>query len=190
MSNSTTCFKTTLCAGLLLIPLAAAAHPQDQALGVYLQGGQAPHTEGDTTSLSVGVVVPWSFREMPVPGGPLSFYWDFFASAWRAPQLGGGDRNYAQLGVIANWRWRFGQGESPWFVEAGVGGTVMDSIYRTPSRQFSTTFQFTEQLGFGRNFGPQGEHELSLRVQHFSNAGIKEPNPGENFWRVRYLYRF
>ena len=67
---------------------------------------------------------------------------------------------------------------------------MMDSIYRTASREFSTTFQFTEQLGGGRNFGSRGEHEVSVRVQHFSNGGIKEPNPGENFWQVRYLYRF
>nr|WP_311732042.1 acyloxyacyl hydrolase [Variovorax paradoxus] len=53
-----------------------------------------------------------------------------------------------------------------------------------------TRFQFTEQLGIGRNFGAQGEHELSLRLRHFSNAGIRKPNPGENFVRVRYLYRF
>jgi len=31
---------------------------------------------------------------------------------------------------------------------------------------------------------------FSLRVQHFSNAGIKEPNPGETFYKVRYAYRF
>jgi lipid A 3-O-deacylase len=27
-------------------------------------------------------------------------------------------------------------------------------------------------------------------VQHFSNAGIKKPNPGETFLRLRYAYRF
>ena len=83
-----------------------------------------------------------------------------------------------------------GEGQSPWFAEAGIGGTLMDSLYRTTSREFSTAFQFTEQIGVGRNFGERGEHELSVRLQHVSNGGIKEPNPGENFWRVRYLYRF
>lgn len=191
MSNSTSCSKAVLFAGCLLLSGMAAAHPSDQALGVYLEGGQAPHSDGNTDSLSIGLVVPWSHRQPPVQPGALSFYWDFFLSTWRAPVPSGLDRSsYTQAGVIANWRWRFDQGESPWFVEAGIGGTVMDSLYRTPSREFSTTFQFTEQIGVGRNFGAQGEHELSVRLQHFSNAGIKEPNPGENFWRVRYLYRF
>ena len=32
-----------------------------------------------------------------------------------------------------------------------------------------------------RMFSEALRHELALRVQHFSNAGIKRPNPGENF---------
>jgi lipid A 3-O-deacylase len=87
-------------------------------------------------------------------------------------------------------RYRFGDGGSPWFAEGGVGATLMDRIYRTPDRSFSTAFQFTEVLGIGRSFGEKGAHEVSLRVQHFSNAGIKKPNPGETFLRLRYAYRF
>ncbi|MDM0075309.1 acyloxyacyl hydrolase [Variovorax sp. J2P1-59] len=188
MSNSSSCFKALVFTGCLWLTAAAAAHP-DQTRGVYLEAGQAPHSEGNTDSMSIGLVVPWG-RWASEPPGALSFYWDFFASAWRAPEPGGDKRNYAQVGVIANWRWRFSQGESPWFVDAGIGGTVMDSLYRTTSREFSTAFQFTEQVSVGRNFGSQREHEVSLRFQHVSNGGIKEPNPGENFWRVRYLYRF
>ena len=45
-------------------------------------------------------------------------------------------------------------------------------------------------MGGGRNFGARQEHELVLRVEHFSNAGIKHPNPGENFAQLRYTYRF
>ena len=40
------------------------------------------------------------------------------------------------------------------------------------------------------SFGARGEHEVSLRLQHFSNAGIKHPNPGETFVRLRYVRRF
>ena len=189
MSNTSRCIKQLLCAGCLTLSLAAVAAPQDRASGVYLDLGQAPHGSADTDSLTLGFVLP-STRWL-AHSEAASFYWDFFISQWRAPRPDGLDkRSYTQLGVIANWRYRFSQGESPWFVEAGVGGTVMDSIYRTPAREFSTTFQFTEQLGVGRNFGVRGEHEVALRLQHFSNAGIKEPNPGQNFVRLRYLYRF
>lgn len=190
MHYPTSGFKTLLFAGCLSLSLGAAAAPQDSTMGVYVDGGRSPHGNESTDSLTAGVVMPfklWSATQ----GGALSFYADFFLSLWRAPQPSGiGNHNYTQIGAIANWRWRFAEGQSPWFVEAGIGGTLMDQLYRTPSREFTTAFQFTEQIGVGRNFGAQGEHELSLRLQHFSNAGIKEPNPGENFVRVRYLYRF
>ncbi|KDD61989.1 lipid A 3-O-deacylase domain protein [Bordetella bronchiseptica OSU553] len=38
----------------------------------------------------------------------------------------------------------------------------------------------------GYRFGPERAYEVSLRVQHFSNAGIKKPNPGENFMFLRF----
>ncbi|MDM0021557.1 acyloxyacyl hydrolase [Variovorax saccharolyticus] len=183
--------KMLLFAGCLSLFVGAAAAGMDGAPGAYIDLGATARSRGDAESFTLGVVLPWSHGEQPVQPRALSFYWDFFLSQWRAPNPDGADwSSYTQLGVIANWRYRFDQGASPWFVEAGVGGTVMDSLYRTSGREFSTTFQFTEQIGLGRSFGLQGEHELSLWLQHFSNAGIKEPNPGENFVRLRYLYRF
>ena len=39
-----------------------------------------------------------------------------------------------------------------------------------------------------RNGG--GDLALALRVQHQSNAGLKKPNPGDNFLLIRYGYHF
>jgi lipid A 3-O-deacylase len=177
-------------AGILCLTGTEAHAFEDSARGFYFEGGRAPHGDkGATNSATVGVTLPWSLRQ-PVHEGALTSYWDLFVSQWHAPALDGGSRNYAQIGAIYTWRYRFGAGSSPWFAEAGVGGTLMDHLYKTPDRTFSTAFQFTEVLGVGRSFGENGKHELSLRVQHFSNAGIKKPNPGENFVRLRYTYHF
>ena len=178
-------------AGLLCLPGTEAQAFEDNARGIYLEGGRAPHgDQGGTNSATLGYTLPWSPRQ-PVHAGALTSYWDFFVSQWHAPVIGGGGaRNYTQIGAIYTWRYRFDGGRSPWFAEAGVGATLMDHLYRTPDRTFSTEFQFTEVLGVGRSFGDGGRHELALRVQHFSNAGIKKPNPGENFVRLRYSYRF
>ncbi|QGW80080.1 acyloxyacyl hydrolase [Variovorax paradoxus] len=177
-------------AGILCL-LGTEAHAfEDSARGIYFEGGRAPHGDkGATNSATVGVTLPWSLRQ-PVHEGALTSYWDLFISQWHAPAFGDGSRNYAQIGAIYTWRYRFGAGSSPWFAEGGVGATVMDHLYKTPDRTFSTAFQFTEVLGVGRSFGENGRHELTLRLQHFSNAGIKKPNPGENFVRLRYTYRF
>ncbi len=50
--------------------------------------------------------------------------------------------------------------------------------------------QLGDHLAAGWQFGPRRDHELTLRIQHFSNAGIRHPNPGENFVQLRYARRF
>lgn len=192
MRNMTSCAKAILWVGGVLLSAAVHAAPDDRAMGFYVEAGTTPQSGRSTDSLQVGLTMPLAANRL-MWGGDMSFYWDFFLSGWRAPKPKPNSNekdNYAQIGAIANVRYRFSEGRSPWFVEAGLGGTLMDHLYRTEDREFSTAFQFTEQIGAGLSFGMQREHEVSVRLQHFSNGTIKEPNPGENFVRVRYLYRF
>lgn len=189
-----TTFIRALAVSASLLALCAApqtASALDTAgMAIYAEGGSAPHGAGTTHIASVGVMLPWTPSFLPA-GGSHSAYWDLFAAHWQADERNGDGRHgYTQLGAIATWRYRFDTGLSPWFAEAGIGALMMDNVYRTPAREFSTAFQFTEVLGVGRSFGSGQAHELSLRFQHISNGGIKSPNPGENTWRLRYAYRF
>ena len=188
MPNMSSCAKVLLCAGLWSLSLAASAF-EDRMTGFYAEGGRASHGTTSTESLTVGVIVPWTPRQS-VQGGAVSFYWDLFLSQWRAPRLDrSGHHNYSQLGALAGWRYRFDQGASPWFVEAGLGGTVMNDRYQTPDRRFSTRFSSPSSWR-SAELRRAGRARALARLQHFSNAGIRKPNPGENFVRVRYLYRF
>lgn len=47
-----------------------------------------------------------------------------------------------------------------------------------------------DSLGLGVSLGAQRQHELLLRLQHVSNAGLKQPNPGLNFLQLRYALHF
>ena len=53
---------------------------------------------------------------------------------------------------------------------------------------FSTKFQFGDHIGVGARFGAANRHDLGLRLQHVSNGGIKNPNPGINLLLLRYQY--
>ncbi|WP_280151352.1 acyloxyacyl hydrolase [Piscinibacter sp. XHJ-5] len=53
------------------------------------------------------------------------------------------------------------------------------------ARRLSTVFNFGDHVALGHRFGEQQRHELAFRIQHFSNAGLRKPNPGENFVQVR-----
>jgi lipid A 3-O-deacylase len=98
--------------------------------------------------------------------------------------------SFTQVGVLPLLRYRFDQGRSPWFIEGGIGLSAMDRVYRTRSKEFSTTFNFVDVAGVGRSFGERRSQELSLRISHVSNAGIKHPNPGENLLQLRYARMF
>jgi hypothetical protein len=77
-----------------------------------------------------------------------------------------------------------------WFWEGGVGVDLLAPIYRTRDKRFSTVLNFGSHLAVGRRFGASAEQELTLRIQHFSNGGIRRPNPGEEFLQLRYSHRF
>jgi len=93
-----------------------------------------------------------------------------------------------QLALIPVFRYRFDEARSPWFVEGGIGPTVTSSIYRSRETHFSTAFNFGDHLGVGYAFGQTRNSEVVLRAEHFSNAGIKEPNPGKNFIELRFAH--
>jgi lipid A 3-O-deacylase len=57
-------------------------------------------------------------------------------------------------------------------------------------REFSTRFQFGEFIGAGVLFGPRRELGVGVRLQHVSNGGIRNPNPGLTFVSVVGRYDF
>jgi len=144
----------------------------------------------DTQSLATGVSWNWSSVWTLGPG-ELRPYIEATLSQWRYDTTKPpGKDHLTQVAVTPVLRWRADAGKSPWFIEAGVGLSVTSSIYHSADRQFSTSFNFGSHVGFGSNFGERLQHELALRVEHFSNAGIKHPNPGQNFAQLRYTYNF
>ena len=153
--------------------------------GAFVEGGIA---DNSSYSATVGLVWPWSWRHEAL-GGELTATTEAYLSHWSA--RGSAEHaSFTQLGLLPVLRYRFGQGSSDWFAQAGVGISVMDVMYRTADKQFSTHFNFASVAAVGRSFGPERRHELSLRLFHVSNADLKKPNPGENFLQLRYAALF
>jgi len=150
----------------------------------FLQFGVAD----EVTAATVGAV--WNLKV-----DSLSQRWGVFleASVSRWQSRGGQPSDsgaLTQIALIPTLRYWFGPAGPSWFVEGGIGATVTSSVYRSSDTHFSTKFNFGDHLGLGFAFGPARKDEVALRVEHFSNAGIKEPNPGKNFLQLRYAHRF
>jgi hypothetical protein len=131
---------------------------------------------------------------------------------WRRWPVGANWRLSAYgVGSIAYWRareetehkelWDFGaapalrlqgtrtSGAVP-YVEASLGVHLLSSRQINGNRAFSTSFQFGEFVGAGVLFGPRQEFGLGMRLQHVSNGGIENPNPGLTFVSAALSYRF
>lgn len=170
-------------AGLMAVPAAAEGL---RPAGYALQGGAA---EGRTWNASVGLTWPWAWKARLL-GTEIGGVTEAYIAHWNTPAAGGGRRGFTQVGVVPLLRLRLDQGRSPWFAEAGVGLSAMDHHFVTTSKQFTTSFNFVDVVGVGRSFGPARGQEIGLRLQHVSNAGIRVPNPGQNFVQFRYASAF
>lgn len=177
-----------LVAGCVLAGLCNVASAQSPFApsGVFIQAGTAGSTHGFTSGLT------WNWnRQWDLAGGKLGGLWELSLSRWSYPTMDGRSEAWlGQVGVVPTFRYRPAEGSSPWFIEFGIGASLTTTVYETQRKRFSTSFNFADHIGIGRNFGDSGRHELSLRVEHFSNASIKRPNPGENFAQLRYSYGF
>lgn len=168
-----------------LAMFAGAAHADGPFTVFIAEGGVTVH---GTYSVTAGVAWPSKWRYAAL-NGVWTAQTEFFVSHWGA-KLDGHRESFTQVGLSPILRYRFDGGRSPWFAEGGIGLSYLDGIYQRDHKRFSTRFNFHDTIGFGRNFGENGDHEIGLRVSHVSNAGIKEPNPGENFIQLRYARQF
>nr|WP_315228072.1 acyloxyacyl hydrolase [uncultured Albidiferax sp.] len=164
---------------------ALAAEPTGPS--VYLQGGQTFAQHGDTRTATIGVRLP---GQTVFWDGRVTLAWDVFLSHWKVDAPPGALSHFTQIGLVPMFRYRFDGGQSPWFVEAGVGISYLNEPYQTPHKSFSTQWNFSDHLGVGRSFGAQRRQELGLVLQHVSNASLRSPNPGETFLQLRYSYGF
>ncbi len=73
----------------------------------------------------------------------------------------------------------------PYFV-LGIGGSLWSSTH-IGNKNISTHFQFEDRIGMGikmKNFN------FEIKYIHYSNAGIKDPNPGIDTFFTSITYKF
>lgn len=164
---------------------ARAADPAWTPSSVFVQAGDAVGIQ----SLSLGATWDWG-RSWGIGPGRLGGYWEASVAGWT---YHGADRDrtgIAQIAFKPVFRYRFDDGASPWFYEAGVGLTLLNRHYTSDRKDFGSRFNFGDHIAVGRAFGERQQHEVAFRIEHFSNGSIKQPNPGATFIQLRYALRF
>jgi hypothetical protein len=69
------------------------------------------------------------------------------------------------------------------YLEAAIGFHAISNLEFDSGHETSTRFQFGDHIGVG--FWLDNRNDLTFRLQHLSNGGIRNPNPGINFIQIR-----
>ncbi len=179
---------------LLLVLDAGTASAQSAGRGGPLADwevfGQAGWAESDVSSYAIGAQRPLPWRTQFL-GASLRSYAEVTVSRWIANEPGtAGSNRFTQFGVAPVLRVQHPDMLPGLFLDLGVGAYLITPIYQHNGKRFGSAHNFGDQIGVGFLLGRDRSHEISLRLQHFSNGGIKQPNPGENFLQARFLVRF
>ncbi|WP_238914465.1 acyloxyacyl hydrolase [Achromobacter insolitus] len=158
----------------------AAANSVGTKGGVSLHYGVGEHYKRYTLNYETSPL--WS-TEFSGSWGRLDLTPELGASYWTAD----GSRspgNVWQFSAIPMFRWWTSE---RFYIETGIGATVFTRT-RFAEKNIGSAFQFGDHIGAGFLLTPN--NRIGLRYSHFSNAGIKRPNPGLDTVQVTYTYQF
>jgi hypothetical protein len=174
----------------LLFRMAPLMSAQAFAAGSFIPDAMLVQWGGSDHVEEVTVGVSWNTRWAPL-GERSSVYVETSLSRWMTRGAEGLNQGTLwQVGLIPVLRYRAGGSDTGWFGELGVGATVTSRLYRSSDTRFATAFNFGDHVAVGRSFCENARCELAVRFEHFSNGGIKEPNPGKNFVQLRFVRYF
>lgn len=138
-------------------------------------------TGNKTQMVRLGAQWDWNDKWWQSNNTHIGGYWDLTLAQWRGTQYQNrpdATQNITDIGITPVFRFKRDSKTGP-YAEAGIGAHLMSQVYDNNGRIFSTAFQFGDHIGIGYVFS--NNLDIGLKIQHFSNGSIKQPNPGVNF---------
>ena len=148
---------------------------------------------GNSSSDNWTLGVQWAWRRDWQWGQSVHAqgHWELSAGRWASKQSWRNDDRdwFTQITFTPMLRLTTAR-SSGWYVDVGVGPTLLLPVYVDRERTFSTQFNFQTQLAAGRLLGAHSQHDLAVCIAHISNAELEQPKPGLNLYALRYTWRF
>ncbi|MGY4494435.1 acyloxyacyl hydrolase [Pseudomonas sp. TE3610] len=161
----------------LLLSVAAMSGAQ----GADLSGALGTTGQGGVTARAA-LGFNWDKTWLQSSTGLLTGYWDLGYTYWQAGDHAGGRHSLSFSPVFV---YEFGNGPTKPFIEAGVGVSMFTGA-SAGDQQFGSAFNFEDRLGAGLKFA-DGE-KVGVRVIHYSNASIQQPNDGIESYSLFYSH--
>ena len=131
----------------------------------------------------------WDKQWFASNGRHLSGYWEANLGLWRLnayDNVRGRNKNIGTIGLTPVFRYQ-NDNKLGLYGEIGIGINLFSSLYKNEDKVLSTAFQFGDHLGIGYT---TAKWDFGLKYQHYSNASIKSPNAGANWFIAKAAYRF
>ena len=132
---------------------------------------------GRTSDAEETDVVRLTYRRSLKVGG-RDWWWPQYlqlgAGVWRVPDFTGPTRRM-DVSITPVWRYEGAHA----YVEGGFGAYVLSKTVNNDATSLPTSFQFGSHVGTGLALK---KASVGVAFQHLSNAGIKQPNGGINFY--------
>jgi len=162
--------------------------------GISVERGEWKHAYID----KIAVEKDWFEANDFLADHDLTSYWELDLADLHGSKnngIEGRTQNVTEIGFTPVIRWSqtktdsiFFQKTEGFFAEIGIGPNHMASRFNNNGRVMGSCFQFGDHVGVGYKF--ENGAELTLKFQHYSNAGMAEPNPAINFATLKFGYMF
>lgn len=169
---------------LLLAPAGRAADRLVDSASFEIGGGSK------VQMVRAGVQSDWAKRWFAGDGYHLSGYWDATLAHWRGNAYRNVPGQHQDITVVSFTPvFRYQRDDKQGlYAEAGIGAALFSEVYRNDDKRLSTAFEFGDHIGIGYVLNKR--LDLGLKIQHYSNGGIKHPNSGVNWLIAKASYRF
>lgn len=123
-------------------------------------------------------------------GTHIAAHWDFSLAQWRGnsyQNVPGEHQNITVIGATPTFRFQRDSARG-FYLEGAIGYHLLSELYDNDDNKLSTAFQFGDHVGVGYVFN--NGWDATVKIQHFSNGGVKRPNSGVNFLVLRVARPF
>lgn len=138
-----------------------------------------------------GARVAYRFTDIPLemPGflGSPKLYIDTGLNHWQDSNDTSDNITAFTISPVASWH--IAGSERPLYLEAGIGGSYFDKT-SLGNRKLSTKFQFEDRISLSWQFSKNSDARIDFGYTHYSNADIKRPNDGLDFYWLSWVHPF
>lgn len=163
-----------LCGSIAILGIQASSSAADS---ISVEAGSGNKTD----MVRFGAQWNWANTWWQSNDTHIGGYWDLTLAQWRGTRYQNrpdATQNITDIGITPVFRFQRDSKTGP-YAEAGIGIHLLSQVYDNNGRTLSTAFEFGDHIGLGYVFA--NNFDLGLKIQHFSNGGIKQPNHGVNF---------